>query len=84
MKMSNPRFSYAVLDGNIDDIKPSRLSYFCIAFREELFGKFLCFLQHDRSLQQNYADEHATEWCSIVNDVSYDLDRRWIMGVRVE
>jgi hypothetical protein len=71
-------FKFAILDGNVDDTRPSHLTYYYAVLHQDLTGNLRYVIEHDLGQQQN------TEWHSLVQYLTYDLNPEWSAGLRAE
>jgi hypothetical protein len=77
-------FTFAILDGDVDDTLPSHLTYYYSVLHQDLTSNLHYVLEHDLGHQQNApAGQHA-EWYSLVNYLTYDINPEWAAGLRAE
>ena len=77
-------FTFAILDGNVDDTFPSHLTYYYSVLHQDLTSNLHYVLEHDLGRQQNTRAGQNAEWYSLVQYLTYDLNPKWSAGLRAE
>ncbi len=77
-------FTFAIVDGNIDDTFPSHLTYYSSVLHQDLTSNLHYVLEHDLGHQQNALVGQHAEWYALVNYLTYDINPEWGTGLRAE
>ena len=77
-------FTFALLDGNVDDTQSSHLTYYYSVLHQDLTSQLHVVLEHDLGQQQNALPGQNAEWYSLVQYLTYDVNPEWSAGLRTE
>jgi Putative beta-barrel porin-2, OmpL-like. bbp2 len=77
-------FTFAILDGNVDDTLPSNLTYYYSALHQDLASNLRYVLKHGLGRQQNARPAQNAGWYSLIQHLTYDLNPEWDAGLRAE
>lgn len=77
-------FTFAILDGNVDDTLPSHLTYYSSVLHQNITEKLHFVLEHDFGSQQNAKTNQNAKWYSLVHYLTFDFNPKWSVGLRAE